>query len=488
MASDETRPLLDDQNSESQDSIPAPTPIPKVQLAALCTVRLVDPVAFTQLFPYVNEFMSDLRLTDDPSRIGFYSGLVESAFSLSQLVSIYPWARLSDVIGRRPVILVGIFGTAVTTLVFGLSKSLASVLIARCIGGLFSGNVAVIHSLLGEITDPSNQADVFPIYGIMYPIGTIIGPLIGGSFSHPADKYPQFFNTGFWKEYPYLLPCLTAAIIAIIGVALGYAFLEETLPSKRKQNGEKHASVSYGVRNAHSSIPVTPDKPMDLRQLLALPIIRALATSGFALCFLATAFDVVFVLFCYSPVHSGGLSFSSSQIGYALAAAGTIAAAFQLFIMSYLLRTFDCAKMYNFCMGLWPYAYTVLPILNVIARSGIDEGTGQLGPYTTAALWTGIAIALTLARAGTVAYGLSMLLIKANSPSPGSLGRSNGVVQFAMCSARSFAPFFVSSLFALSIDYNLLGGYLWVVIMGSLSYFSTTISRQISLHSKRTIP
>jgi hypothetical protein len=53
---------------------------------------------------------------------------------------------------------------------------------------------------------------------------------------------------------------------------------------------------------------------MDLRQLLSLPIIRALATSGFTLSFLGTAFDVVFVLFCYSPVHNGGLSFSVSQL------------------------------------------------------------------------------------------------------------------------------------------------------------------------------
>lgn len=53
---------------------------------------------------------------------------------------------------------------------------------------------------------------------------------------------------------------------------------------------------------------------MDLRQLLSLPIIWALAMSGFALSFLATAFEVVFVLFCYSPVHSGGLAFSVSQL------------------------------------------------------------------------------------------------------------------------------------------------------------------------------
>lgn len=167
---DETCPLLHDRNVEAQTpSPPAPTPIPTGQLAALCSVRIVEPIAFTQLFPYVNEFMSDLHLTDDPSRIGFYSGLVVRCipFSVfdtfpshssgecictlsarlhlslgSYLWSVYsrpvPLLRaltfLLDVIGRRPVILVGIFTTAIATLSFGLSKSLAVVLIARCIG------------------------------------------------------------------------------------------------------------------------------------------------------------------------------------------------------------------------------------------------------------------------------------------------------------------------------------------------------------------
>lgn len=72
--------------------------------------------------------------------------------------------------------------------------------------------------------------------------------------------------------------------------------------------------------------------------------------------------------------------------------------------MSYLLRTFDCAKMYNFCMGLWPYTYIALPILNVIARNGIDNETGQMDVYTIATLWTGIATVLVLSRVGGLAY------------------------------------------------------------------------------------
>ena len=101
---DETCPLLSNSSApslESQDisqdskKSKVVTPLPKAQLASLCIVRLVDPIAFTHIFPYVNEMMADLHLTDDPSRVGFYSGLVESSFAIFQLFSIYQWARLS---------------------------------------------------------------------------------------------------------------------------------------------------------------------------------------------------------------------------------------------------------------------------------------------------------------------------------------------------------------------------------------------------------
>lgn len=103
---DEFAPLLSHSRDPSASSLESQetlvdvkkldvTPLPKAQLAILCAVRLVDPIAFTQIFPYVNEMMADLHLTNDPSRVGFYSGLVESSFAVAQLFSIYQWARLS---------------------------------------------------------------------------------------------------------------------------------------------------------------------------------------------------------------------------------------------------------------------------------------------------------------------------------------------------------------------------------------------------------
>lgn len=84
-SSDESTPLL------ARSS----TPLPKAQLFVLCLIRLVEPIAFAQVFPYINAMIADFHLPGGPSSIAFYSGLAESAFAISSLFSIYHWARLS---------------------------------------------------------------------------------------------------------------------------------------------------------------------------------------------------------------------------------------------------------------------------------------------------------------------------------------------------------------------------------------------------------
>jgi len=92
---------------------------------------------------------------------GYYVGLIESIFSLVQMFTVFFWGRLSDSIGRKPVLLLGMVGVLCSTLSFGMSKSLGWMIASRCISGLMNGNVAVLKSVLGEITDGSNQARCF---------------------------------------------------------------------------------------------------------------------------------------------------------------------------------------------------------------------------------------------------------------------------------------------------------------------------------------
>ncbi len=91
------------------------------------------------IFPYVYFMIEDFHVTDDASRISFYAGMVTSAFTFAEFSTGLLWGRLSDKIGRKPVLLTGLAGTALSVLVFGFAPNLTVALLARAIGGLLNG-------------------------------------------------------------------------------------------------------------------------------------------------------------------------------------------------------------------------------------------------------------------------------------------------------------------------------------------------------------
>lgn len=86
---------------------------------------------------------------------------------------------LLDRIGRKPVILLGLSGVALSTLLYGVARSFWWAVFARSLAGALSGNAAVVQSVVGEITDETNQAEAFPLMGLSWSLGCIIGPMIG---------------------------------------------------------------------------------------------------------------------------------------------------------------------------------------------------------------------------------------------------------------------------------------------------------------------
>ena len=87
--------------------------------------------------------------------------------------------KLLDRIGRKPVILIGLSGVAVSTFLFGLARTFWWAVFARSLAGSLSGNAAVSSSVIGEITDETNQTEAFPLMALSWSLGCIIGPMIG---------------------------------------------------------------------------------------------------------------------------------------------------------------------------------------------------------------------------------------------------------------------------------------------------------------------
>lgn len=89
------------------------------------------------IFPYIYYMVESFDIPEN--EISFYAGMVTSAFTFAEFSSGMLWGRLSDKIGRKPVLLTGLAGTALSVLVFGFAPNIWVALIARALGGLLNG-------------------------------------------------------------------------------------------------------------------------------------------------------------------------------------------------------------------------------------------------------------------------------------------------------------------------------------------------------------
>ena len=85
--------------------------------------------------------IQDFHVSENPSKISIYAGMVTSSFAFAEFSSGVAWGRLSDKIGRKPVLLTGLAGTALSMLIFGFARNLPVALLARALGGFLNGCV-----------------------------------------------------------------------------------------------------------------------------------------------------------------------------------------------------------------------------------------------------------------------------------------------------------------------------------------------------------
>jgi MFS family permease len=137
-------PSTPSPKSEEDDSFPTK------QLAVLAVARFAEPIAFTSITAYNYLFVQDLRPGDEENA-AFYAGLLISAFAVAEAAAAVPWGIVSDRIGRKPVVLFGLAGVALSNLLFGFATNYWVAFAARVVGGLLNGNVAVMQTMVAEV-------------------------------------------------------------------------------------------------------------------------------------------------------------------------------------------------------------------------------------------------------------------------------------------------------------------------------------------------
>jgi MFS family permease len=179
--------------------------------------------------------VKSFHVTDSDRKIAFYAGMITSSFTFAEFSAGLFWGRMSDRIGRKPVLLIGLIGTAVSMAAFGFSSNLPTAMVARALGGLLNGNIGVLQTTVAEIvTIKDHQPLAYSIMPFVWCLGSIIGPALGGALAQPCNNYPGVFPRGtIFDRFPFLLPNLVCIVILGLGIVIGFLFLEETHVVKR---------------------------------------------------------------------------------------------------------------------------------------------------------------------------------------------------------------------------------------------------------------
>ncbi|KAI1340728.1 major facilitator superfamily transporter [Xylariaceae sp. FL0016] len=444
LASSPVAPAGDTQVASALADAPKPKdkPLPKTQIFWLCYARLIEPIAFFSIFPYINQMVQENGQLADAD-VGFYSGLIESLFSLTQMLVMVLWGQAADRVGRKPVLVSSLVGVAIATALFGFAKTIWQMILFRCLAGFFAGTIVTIRAMISEHSTAKTQARSFSWFAFSGNLGIFVGPLVGGALADPAGQYPRTFGgVQFFESYPYALPSIVIGCVGLTAVFTSAFFVEETLHRRRKTAAEDDA----------------PPKPrgMSTRQLVKSPGVGVvLYNYGHAMT-LGFAYTAIVPVFWFTKVDLGGLEFSPLQISLFMGLTGLSQAIWLLAVFPPLQRRIGTNGVMRACGNAYPFFIAAMPFLNLILR--------QRTHGAVIAFWILAPLLLVLGPGVSMAFTAVQLALNDVSPSPETLGMLNALALTITSALRSFSPALFASLFAIGARNQwVLGYFVWII-------------------------
>jgi multidrug resistance protein len=163
---------------------------PRSPLLFIFLTVFIDLLGFGIVIPLLPVYSEMYRA--GPETIGLLMG----SFSAMQFVFAPFWGRLSDRIGRKPVLVGGLIGSSLAYVLFALSGSLGMLFAARLLAGFFGANVSTAQAFIADVTTPENRAKGMGLIGAAFGLGFCLGPLFGGELTHISAAAPGWFAAG----------------------------------------------------------------------------------------------------------------------------------------------------------------------------------------------------------------------------------------------------------------------------------------------------
>lgn len=168
--------------------------------------------------------------------IVLFGGILGALYSLLQFIAAPMWGKLSDKIGRKPVLLISLTGMAISYILWFFSGSFTVLIIARIIGGIMGGNISTATAVVADVTSKENRSKGMAIIGVAFALGFVVGPALGGILSiwdltvlHPS-----------WAQYgvnPFSMPAALAFGLSAFNVIWVGLKFKESLPVEKRGLG-----------------------------------------------------------------------------------------------------------------------------------------------------------------------------------------------------------------------------------------------------------
>ncbi|KAJ6023537.1 uncharacterized protein N7446_013902 [Penicillium canescens] len=492
-----------DPHHDATDHPGTQSPLPKKQMAVLAMIALAEQTALNSISPYLPDMASSFPEVE-PGQVGVYVGTIASAFALAQFGTNYFWGWLSDRVGRKPVILLGTFLTALCFVAFGFCKTLGQAIVVQALMGVVNGNQGLVSTCLGEITDRSNQSQAFTYLPVLYGIGGITGPLLGGLLVFETNPF-----TGNKNPYPYLAPNVVSAVILLVDLVLTTFFLEESLEDADSipKIGKKVRSLftwlwqftSSSRRPTYVEVPQAVPYPHDHRgtenedhdsdldsasEVSSLlghheelawdeiftrdTILLLLTYLIFAFC--NVSFNSLFPIFTQAKPPAGR-SLTPSEIGLSQGFAGVVTIIFQICIFNRLRD--KMGNRWSYRAGLFGFvvSFMLMPFVGY-KSSNTQSLTGKSALMATELCF--VLLVKTIASVGGLTSAL--LLVTNSAPNHAVLGALNGLAQTLSAAGRAVGPFLSGGLFSLTAKIQPKGEAVAFGVFGAVSFIGFILS------------
>jgi multidrug resistance protein len=221
-------------------------------------------------------------------------------YSLLQLVCSPLFGKWSDRIGRKPVLVVSILGTATGFVILGAAHTVWMLLLGRIIDGASGGNISTAMACIADVTTKENRSRNMGLVGAAFGLGFMIGPAIGGVLSAKISLSAPFYF---------------AAGLAFINAALVWLRLPETLTAASRERAKERATIGEVFHGGRAAM---------IGSILAGQLA---SVTGFSI------MTALFALYCEKRFH-----YDSAQVGYLLAYVGLLGVLFQGGLLRRLLK------------------------------------------------------------------------------------------------------------------------------------------------------